>query len=537
MAKAEDENTISISCNDSFVEGGTYSIYVDLRTFEEISALSVEVHFDPDVIDVKNIYNSISATMYDSALHEDYISYSYILYSVSTTSSQRLFYFSSQIKNGVIAGNYYFDVVVVEAYNSSLENVKISTSRKNFSVTNKSSLKSTTVSSNKSSIDSSINEVISFTYQVNNTYAKSGTFSIKFDDELFEFVSLSRGNYFSGSIFDYNANGSSEILASFVVDSNGSNRELFTITLRVINNVNIESEITLNAQDLYDTDLMPMNCVTSPITVNLSYDTSYEEHPSMSIDYEIDYSNKMIDLTINLEGNSHLGAGDFVLTFNNSLLTYVSYEKKFNPTFFTVNDKQSQLEQGKVKFSILSTTDIIDEIEVITFTFLYEESKSDQEFEFGLTGSGLTDSLTETIILDISGVILTIDGIDFILRWANIYLHMDDPAFEGQGTGDCLSEGLYVLAKEELLKLDSESINDFATNADNKYTNQLARYMAWSRACHDSTPFEGAGIVLIANPLIAIASSENNLNWTVYFVATLLVSSITAFIILKKKRL
>ena len=536
MAKAETENTISISCNDSFVEGYTYNAYVNILSHDSLSALSLEIHFDEDVLLVENTYNTIANQMYDSSIHSDYVSYTYIFDSFTTDNEQSLFYFNFRIKNPVTEGNYYFDVIVTEAYDSSFNDVGINVSRKEFTIVSETSLKSASAYSNTNSINTSINNEFSFSYTINSYEPSSGRFIIRYDDQLFEFVNLSKGTFFDNTIYDCKTNTTGEIYVSFAAVSQPLSFNLFSVTLRTIANVTQSSSISLEASEMFDSDLNPMTFSANSLTVNISYDSLYEILPSMETSFNIDTANQLIQLLINLESDSHLGAGDFTLSFNKTLVSYVSYEKLFSPTFFVVNDKEAQLDQGQIKFSIGSTTDIIDATNIISFVFSYNESNIDQNIVFNLSGDGLTDSLINPIELRVSGVSFTIDAVDFIVRWSKIYLYMDDSTFEGVGTGRCLSEGLYVLAKQKLLELDELSINNFVHNVGGKYTAEQSRYLAWARACGDETPFAGSGIVIHS---FSTAPSTIN-NQTATIVLSISVISISSFLavgtLIEKKR-
>ncbi len=539
MANAEgEENKITLSCNDNLAEGSQYYASVSLSNYEEVSALSLQVYFNNDVVTINGTYNTLSSSevsIYDSSVNDDNIAYSYIFKSIDTNVSHQLFNFYFTVKNGVTAGDYYFDVVVTEAYNSSLDDVEINISRKYFHVTNKTQLKSAyAYLSTSSSINKSIDDEFEFTYYINSYEPSSGEYIIAYDDQLFEFVSLTKLSFFDNMLCDYNASGVGQIHVTFAAINQATNQYLFKIKLRVIANVTTSSQITLTASELYDTEMNPMTFGASALTVNLTFDSSYVEHPKMETSYTLDTVNKEISLDITLEADSHLGAGDFILTFDKTIVTYVSYTKHFSPTSFTVNDKEQQLDQGRVKFSIISTTDIIDATDVITFVFSYNESSQIQHAVFNLSGSGLTDSLTAPIELDISGTEFDITATDFILRWSISYLYMEDESFIGNGTGRCLSEGLYVTAKRELLKLDEYSINNFTNNVNNKYTDELARYLAWASACGDISPFEGDDIIRLNG---STAINKNNVSLVVIIIAfATSILSLSFVCIMKAKR-
>ena len=538
VAKAEgEENRIWLNTQEDVIE--TYSYYADvnLNAHEAISALSVEVHFNPDVLEVTSTYNSIYATIYDSSIHEDCLTYTYIFDNLDLDTNLQLFYFYYQIKDGVIPGRYYFDVVIAEAYNSSLESVDISASRKYIDVSDKSYVKTSYASVDQGNISTSYNEEITFTYSLNNSEPSSGAFVIRYDDTLFEFVSLTKLDFFDNMICDYNASTKGEIIVTFAEVFQDDNNYLFTIKLRAIKNVDASTQISLLASELFDEDMNPMGFSSSHIDVTLHYDSSYEEHPSMSTSAIVNALTHQVVFTINLEENSHLGAGDFVFRFDKDVLTYVESTKLISPSFFNVNDKAAQLEQGQIKFSILSLSDITSGGDILRVTFSYEDKRDDRNSSVILTGSGLTDSLTNPIELDISGTDFVIPGVDLVLIWIDSYMYMDDPSFIGDGNGRCISDNLYETAKRELLKLDSQSVEDFATNAGNKYTDALARYEAWARANHDNSPFEPNYSFLNASYFGSPFNGDGSETITyIFIIATSLVICEGLFLLIRKKK-
>ena len=532
MAKADEENRVYIESESELNEGYGYSAYVKLDATEELNALALDVHFDAEAISVNSVYNLYSSSVYDSKIHDDYISFTYIFDSFEVGNNQDLFYFNFNVNSPVTGGSYYFDIVITEAYGPSLNDVVVSASRKNFSILEAKNKQSAWAYPNMEQISASYGEEFSFTYSLASIEPSAGEFILRYDDELFGFVSLTKGNFFDGSLFDYNADTKGEIYISFANPAQATYTTLFTITFSPLTNIDTGSVISLDSPRLYDQEMNLMNFTSDSLTVNLAYNSSFDAHPKMSSSLTLDEVNKQIEIEIHLEEDSHLGAGDFVLEFDKDLVSYKSYEKHFSPTFFTVNDKPATLAQGQVKFSILSLSDITEATNVISFLFGYEDARLVREATFVLSGSGLTDSLTSPIELDISGGEIEIPATDFILKWAKEYLYMDDPSFSGEGSGRCQSEGLYALAKDALLDLDNEDILAFQNNSGGKYTDALARYLAWASANHDDTPFapnaiSGAG-------QLSLVCEDNILLWPI-IIASVAIAS-TAILVLVKRR-
>lgn len=537
VAKAEGENTIWLETEDNVVEANTYFAAINLNTHDELSALSVEVHFNPEIVTVNETYNNISADIYDSSINEESINYTYIFSNLELDSVHQLFYFFFRVVDEVTPGRYYFDIIVSEAYNSSLENVEINASRKYFDVSSKATIKTSIAWINgENNISTSYNEEFTFSYYLDNSEPTSGAFVIKYDDTLFEFVSLTKLDFFNNMICDYNASAKGEIIVTFAEVVPDDYTYLFSITFRTIKNVDASTQISLLANELYDSDMNLMNLFAESLNVTVTYNSEFEEHPSISTSAVVDTVNHQVIFTISLEKNSHLGAGDFVFKFDKTVLTYVESTKLISPTFFNINDKKKQLDQGQIKFSILSTNDIVSGGDILQLTFSFTDNRNDRNSSVTLTGSGLTDSLTNPIELDISGTDFVIPGADLVQIWIDSYMYMNDDSFIGEGTGRCTADGLYETAKKELMKLDSESISDFENDVDNKYTAALNRYLAWARANHDDSPFVPNYDFLNNSNSLQLASI-NSSSQTIYILILVAIISTAAFgaLVLKKK--
>lgn len=544
----ENNNRLILNSSTTSITVGNYYMYnasVRIISYEEISTLSIEAHCDPSVFEVtyaNNVLSNSNVNIYDATMHDDGFTISYIFRNFTSSSNKELFKFYFRLRDTATPGNYFFDLVISEAYNSDFEQVEMTGVRHYIDVVpepetpKQTRFYAATFPSNEVIVG---DEITMYWYTFRNDYyynPASGSLQLYFDTNYFEIVSITFGNFFDNSIYDYKIYETGHINVSFVKSEIiESNSHLFDVVLRAIAPTEGNGfETSMISSDLYDTNLDYLQLYRETYRLKVSPDPNAVVYPRMYSEYEIDSLNHQVLLNIYLEENSCLGAGDFILGFDKDLVNYVSYTKNFTPTFFTVNDKEQQLSQGQVKFSILSLTDLVEEIDVITFVFSYNESSVDQNIVFGLTGSGLTDSLTNPIQLDISGIGFTIPATDFIVRWSKTYLYMDDPTFEGEGTGRCLADGLYVTAKRELLKLDELSIDNFIDNVDNRYTDELARYLAWAAACGDTTPFEGDGIMSNKNKIF---DYNDNIQIAIAVASIVMIGLIPfAFLFLYKKR-
>ena len=126
------------------------------------------------------------------------------------------------------------------------------------------------------------------------------------------------------------------------------------------------------------------------------------------------------------------------------------------------------------------------------------------------------------------------DPTDPIQVWIDNYMHMDDPAYSGQGTGLCISQKTYIHAKNALMLLESTFIESFENNEGNLYTGALNRYLAWASASGDNAPFTDNGF----NESMFIENVYNfNQTYIIVIVAaSISLMSLAASLTIRKKR-
>ena len=143
--------------------------------------------------------------------------------------------------------------------------------------------------------------------------------------------------------------------------------------------------------------------------VNLTYKSAYDYTlAKMSLISAFDAENNQVKIYVKLSENTRLGAGDFTLSWDASYLKLASYQKLFEPTYFNVNTQKT--ESGILKFSIISLTDITDAVDVLCLVFDVEKTCGIPSVDFGISASGLSDSLTSPISLNLIGCILPMAG-------------------------------------------------------------------------------------------------------------------------------
>lgn len=129
---------------------------------------------------------------------------------------------------------------------------------------------------------------------------------------------------------------------------------------------------------------------------------------------------------------------------------------------------------------------------------------------------------------------------DHIQTWIDQYMQMNNPDFEGDGTGACKDSNYYVNAKAGLKAVEEAhpgSIDEFREDSEGKYAAALERYLAWAVACNDAEPFDGNDSILTHLRSIEFSSFESNP--TIVIVIVIAAASALAFttlLVFKKKK-
>ena len=395
---ADGEKIVSLDEQGEKTAGYGYSATCSIDSLSSLSALNVSVYYDDSIVTVTSMYNNVPCVLYDNSNSNSAVNFSYIFDGNGADENTQLFYFYYQIKDNAPEGNYYFDIIINEAYDSSLNSVPVSGVRCNFHVNAPQQVKSVNIYGS-GSINTSKNQEFDVSYTLYDYSILSGSFNIAYDSELFEAVSVTNGGYMANKTVDSNINLAGTVYISFVSTEVTTSSQLFTVRFRTIKNETTSSSITLTAPELYDSELDSVLSNTVQTTISIAYDSRYDESiPKMHVTASCSGDNKTLTALISLDANSHLGAGDFVLSWTGNYLEYASYQKEFNPTYFLVNT--NELAQKRIKFSIISMSDIVMETNVISIAFNMDGHNVSDAIEFTLTGNDLTDSLTEPINLN-----------------------------------------------------------------------------------------------------------------------------------------
>lgn len=477
---AESTTQVYAETSTSVQQGEYEYCYVYLDNLTDLASLNVAVHYDTEKVTVTDSYNQVACSLYDSSNPNGCLQYSYIFDGEGSNAQTNLFYFCYQINENAELGSTYFDIVVTDAYNTAIESVDINGSRCNFTIAEKTVAKTAYVYG-PSDMETSVKEDFEISYSLGDWQIASGSMVVSYNPELFEFVEITNGEFLDGKLVDVNTSLDGSVYLSFLAtEYNHYRTDLLKIKFRTLKNVTESSVIKLTVSELYDLDRNRIVCDGYTTNVDIAHDATYaEDSPSMSLSASYDAQTEKVTVTVLLEQDSHLGAGDFVLNFDTNYLTYSSVTKGFAPSFFNINDKN--VDEGILKFSIISLSDITDGQTVLTVVFDTKRPCQDTLVDFEISGSGLADSLTNPILLNFvdANVTVPLEHTD-----GNDNNHLCD-----KGCGQLADEGCYGgTATCATQAICAECGNSYGALADHAY----GKLIEATEAVHTQTELKGA---------------------------------------------
>lgn len=129
---------------------------------------------------------------------------------------------------------------------------------------------------------------------------------------------------------------------------------------------------------------------------------------------------------------------------------------------------------------------------------------------------------------------------DKLAAWGVNYLFIGDPSFDGDGTGLCKSANLYKDAKTALFALEAEESGSIdKLQEDDTYADELARYLAWAKACGDNAPFVNDFGFLSSINNSSVSNNNLNSSMSIVVVAVIAITSLSAIgvlLVIKRRK-
>ena len=387
--------------NNIYGDSQSNVAYVYGEGINDLSALQIDIHTDKNNVKIRSVYNSYTDAMFDSnVVDNSIIKTSYLFQKSANITKNQLFYFYFDILGEV--NEISFDIVINEALNSNFEIINIKSQKTYFEVL---PARNKTISFYSSSSKSTLKKdettkINYYSYYLNNILA--GTFTIRYDAELLEFVNLKLLDYFEKGkpLVDVNTSQSGIIYITFISTTPITYSQLFDIEFKSKKNIDANTVVETNLEDIQSADDYTYTCNGQKNNIKLQYDQSLELGKKVYLVGEENKLNRALDLKLKLEENSNLGAIDITINFPTNLLSYVSANIGFDKApdqYIMIND--SNVTNGELKLSIISLSDITKALDLLNIKFSIKDVFDRTNCNITVSQSGATNSLGEDIII------------------------------------------------------------------------------------------------------------------------------------------
>ena len=394
VAQNQDVATISTNISNC-VENTINTYFVYINNANNLSAISLEIHFDPSTIDFAGIF-AYDNNLLDYNLNSDE--------GVITLSS---------IFNAPINGNYQFlqlnilpkevdqstfttiDFLVTNAFDSSFNQVNVQSCSESFYVNNNNEIEEEDLEFflNASKDVLIKDEEFSLSVYCDELYKiNAGNFTLSYDKDLLEFVSYQKGSFLENTqtLFDIKYDNPGSIEFSFINTAKIQENELITFTFKSKENIDSSCYLTFTPTNLIDNDLNKFSSSASELKISFSYSSLVEQNDALSLKYDLNEETKELFINIYINDGIDFAVGDFTITFDTRYFTYIDYSKtSILNNFYISSVDDAKKDNGQLDFHLLTLESNYNKGLIFTFKFnLFEKCNNFDTFiEF--TGKNL----------------------------------------------------------------------------------------------------------------------------------------------------
>ncbi len=387
--------------------GGRFTLTVRSENFADVAGIDFSLHYDAEAFDV------VSASGYGSYYDVNYAADGVI--SVDTLclngidGSVELLCVTFQCASNTPVGSYPISVSVGESYDSALMPLDIRGVDGKVTVNSVSSVATkATIYANVSPSTLKIGEETTITYRSNSLAGMAtGNFEVLYDETLFDFVECklesgmtdSRNGLYGHSV---NADTSGRVLLSYASQKKIVGGNMFSVKLCAKADVDALTTVNLTVSEMWSEDRVALTCNSVATTLKLEKPPVEVVLPKLTLTSQDKLpTNKTAVVTVKIDGESKLAAGDFTLTYDAEKLEIVEEPKSALDSSETsaVLIVNPNYQSGTIKFSFICSDGISHDAELLTFKV---RSKLDDVYstELSCSGVGLIDSEYRAVTLE-----------------------------------------------------------------------------------------------------------------------------------------
>ena len=368
------------------IKAGTYSSYagsyayidVTAENLENLAALDVDIFYDTSVLTLDYAeapgFSGASVDINTSTAGNVCLS---MASTEGFSGNVTVLSLSFAISGNAQPGNYPIFVAIGDAYDVNRNPVSISRQNGKITVLESEPYIPTAYFYNyadKTSLEQG--DEVKITYYSYSLYdMASGIFEISYDKALFEFVDfeICSGMQTADAVYSVNGDRAGSVLMSYSSSTAASTGDLFTVTLRAINDTDASTTVSMKASSLYAQNLSVINGneVSQDLSISKKYvEPEPEDFPDFGIILpEWTDEGASAQAEVYIEGISSVAAGDFIISYNPAEVAVVSAsvhpEASENGGNVVINPN---FKNGQIKFSFINEDGVSKDQKLITFS-------------------------------------------------------------------------------------------------------------------------------------------------------------------------
>lgn len=386
----------------SVYKGSSVNVTVSAADFASVACFDLEIHYDSAAFTLNStskgsfmsgcsasVNSNTAGVVVVSAAKPDGISGSGTLLTLSFTAKSE-----SNLQT------YPITVAVGEAYDVSLSPVSIASSSGSITVTERPvSVVNYYLGITPSVSSLQCGEITTLT--VKNTYNRSfvsADFTVEYDSSMFEVdqVVLNNSLKTASAVYSVNTAIKGVVRISYATTTAVSAYNLFTVSLKAISDINASSKITAAVSNAYSDSETAYNGSTVSCTLNLSKIPEQVVLPKLYFTAQrADYS-QSFTASLYVEENSEVAAGDFVLTYDKTVLECQSVRASQDTDGMIVINPNHSV--GQIRFSYVNEAECTGNEKWLEITF--RPLVNDAHYTLGAGGYGVVDAEMNSISLE-----------------------------------------------------------------------------------------------------------------------------------------
>lgn len=316
-------------------QGSTACVEITVQQFSAVGSVDLTVYYDADALTVTDTNNGWMIDGNSSFLSVNTDIAGQINVSAVTMdafyNSGTLLYIYFDVPMDCTAKSYPLAVTVGNAYGNDLLPMSISAVDGKLAVTERS-LEQRQFYLYGWPDKTYVQQGDTFTLPLQNNWyysgyhMASGDFTVKYDPDLFrvDSVELSDAMKAGDAIWSVNTDIAGTVLISYAASSNVASYTLMDVHFTVIGNADTSSAITYSSSNVYDQELLAYLPSSGSFTMYLSKAEEVINHPDLWLEMPRLVAGQQATSTLMLQKGAGVAAGDFVVTYDPTVLRCVS---------------------------------------------------------------------------------------------------------------------------------------------------------------------------------------------------------------------